>query len=378
MGRCAQHAECGDRRWSHRQGEQDVGLVASEAIVDLGAFAHNVRHLRSVVRPAELMVVLKANAYGHGVAETGAAAVAAGARWLGVLDIDSALRLRESGIDPGIRIMAWQYLPDQRFDRAVQADIDLGVSTITELEAVAAAAGAAPARIHLKIDTGLMRNGATADDWPALVVAARELQARRRVAIVGIWTHLAEASEDADSAAVDRFVAAVDVAAGLGVTFEFRHLAASSAGFRRDDVRFDMVRMGGHTWGIPSFDGVTASDMGLIPVMTLRSEVTAVKGDLAEVPLGYADGVPVRAAGLLDVAIRGRRRRIRSVGIDYVVIEDSADVAVGDEVTLFGSGAAGEQTVREWGDLTQTLGDEIVTRISSRVARRYVGDANST
>lgn len=352
--------------------------MASEAIIDLAAFARNVRHLRSIVSPSELMVVLKANAYGHGVVETGQAAVGAGSRWLGVLDIDSALRLRAAGIDPSVRIMAWQYLPGQRFEDAVQAHIDLGVSTIAELDAIAAAAVLRPARIHLKIDTGLMRNGATADDWPGLVEAAREYQAQQRVSIVGIWTHLAEASEDDDTVAVQRFVQAVDVAGRLGVTFEVRHLAASSAGFRREDVRFDMVRMGGHTWGIPSFDGTSAQEMGLEPVMTLRSEITAVRDGVAEVPLGYADGIPGRAAGVLDVAIRGRRRRIRSVGIDSMLIEDCADVVVGDDVTLFGTGAAGEQTVREWGDLTHTLGDEIVTRISTRVVRRYVSDASAT
>lgn len=355
-------------------------MTVSEAIVDLDAFAANVTHLRETVAPAELMVVLKANAYGHGVVEVGLAAVRAGSTRLGTLDIDSALALRSVGIGQAVSIMAWQYPPEQSFEQAIAAGVDLGVSRFSELAGMAdgAAAAGRPARLHLKIDTGLYRNGVTAAEWPEFVTAALELEQRGLAEVYGVWTHIAEASDDEDTLALRRFLDAVEVAEKLGARFVMRHLAASSAGLRRADVRLDMVRMGGHCWGIPSFDGVTPAEIGLTPVMTLRSRVTALRtgadgARLAVIPLGYADGIPAGAAGTVDVAIGGTRHRVVEVGADATTVRLNGDAAWGDDVVLFGPGTAGEQTVREWGDLVGTLGDEIVTRITTRVPRRYIG-----
>ncbi|MBF0671163.1 MAG: alanine racemase [Salinibacterium sp.] len=354
--------------------------MTSEAIVDLTAFGKNVRHLRSVVAPAEFMVVLKADAYGHGLVPMARAAVEAGAQRIGVLDVDSALAVREAGVGTDTMVMAWQYGPSQDFSAAVAAQVDLGVSQQHELRAIADAAGSATASVHLKIDTGLNRNGAAPQDWPALVSLARSLRDAGRIRITGVWSHIAEASEDEDTESMRRFERAIEVAGELGVAFEVRHLAASSAGLRRSDIRYDMVRMGGHCWGIPSFDGVTPSQIGIIPVMTLTSEVTSTfteRGErMAVLALGHAQGIPAKAAGRVSVAIAGRRAPVRHVGTDFMLVAVDETVCAGDIATLFGTGAGGEQTVREWGDLTDTLGDEIVTRIARGVPRRYVGSAS--
>lgn len=350
----------------------------AEATIDLGAFGKNLDHIRSVIAPAELMVVLKADAYGHGRVAMGLAAVEAGIRNLGALDIDTALALRGAGIDSETRVLAWLYPPEQQFHDAVAADIDLGVSTATEVHRIAAAVtGTQVPRLHLKIDTGLRRNGATAQSWPELVSTALDYERKGVVEVHGAWTHIAEASEEEDTIAVQRFTDAIAVAESLGARFKVRHLAASSAGLRRSDVRFDLVRMGGHCWGIPSFDGVTHHDIGLMPVMTLRSSVIGVRstgaGRFAFVPTGYADGIPSTVAGRVHVAIGGIRHSIVEVQRDWLRLEiGDAPVNVGDEVVLFGTGDQGEQTVREWGDLTGTLGDEIVTRLSTRIPRRYI------
>lgn len=347
------------------------------AEIDRGAFRSNLEHIRSVIAPAQLMVVIKANAYGHGRVPMGVAAVAAGIRFLGCLDIDTGLALRSAGIGSDTRIFAWLYPPGQHFGAATAAELDLGVSTPAEIERIVetAASGCVP-RLHLEIDTGLNRNGSTAADWPALVRTALEFERRGLVEIYGAWTHIAEASEEEDTLSIERFSRAVAVAEELGARFTVRHLGASSAGLRRADARFDMVRMGGHCWGIPSFDGVTPAQIGLRPVMTLSSRVVGVRaigdGLRAMVPVGFALGVPSVAAGRISATIAGRQYPVSAVRRDWIELAADASVRPGDQVVLFGSGSRGEQTVREWGDLMQTLGDEIVTRLSSRIARHYV------
>lgn len=357
-----------------------------EAVIDLDALASNLAHLQRTVAPAQLMVVVKADAYGHGAVPVAREAVARGIRSIGALDLETALALRTAGIGNDVTVLAWLHPPGRDFAPAVRARIDLGVSSVAELHEITDAAqrvsrepGFLPPRLHLKLDTGLHRNGATAADWPALVSAAVTGERAGIVRTHAAWTHIAEASEEEDTRALERFLEGVAVARDLGATVAVRHFAASSAGLRRAEVRLDLVRMGGHCWGIPSFDGVTPAQIGLTPVMTLRAQVLAVRelGDgrtAAYVSAGYGDGVPRNAAGRVAAAVRGVRHPITRVERDHLVIETAHDaLEPGDTVTLFGPGSAGEQTVREWGDLTGTLGDEITTRIASRVPRRYVG-----
>ncbi|AYG05012.1 alanine racemase [Gryllotalpicola protaetiae] len=357
-----------------------------EAVIDLGALDANIAHLRRAVAPAELMVVVKADAYGHGRVRVAQQAIESGIRAIGALDLDTALELRAAGIGDEVAVLSWLYPPGQDFADAIAAHVDLGVSSIPELTAITDAArelsgtaGFVPPRLHLKLDTGLHRNGATTDDWPALVAGAVEAERAGLVRTFAAWTHIAEASEDEDTIALERFLDGVSVARDLGATIDVRHLAASSAGLRREDVRLDLVRMGGHCWGIPSFDGVTPAEIGLTPVMTLRAQVLAVRetgDDRAEayVSAGYGDGVPRNVAGSCAVAVRGVQHPIVRVERDHLVIAvaPGAELGQGDAAVLFGAGAEGEQTVRQWGDLSGTLGDEITTRIAARVPRRYL------
>jgi alanine racemase len=349
-----------------------------EAVIDLGAIRHNVLELSVRVQPAALMVVIKADAYGHGAPVIAQTAVDAGIRFLGTLDLTTALALRSAGIDHSVDILTWQYGPFEQFREAIDAGITLGVSRQSELDRIEAAGSAEVASLHLKIDTGLNRNGATATDWPALVGRALELQAAGIARVSGVFTHIAEASDEEDDLAVERFRTAIAEAERLGARFAVRHLAASSAGFRRDDVRFDMVRMGGHVWGIPSFDGITPAEMNLRPALTLSATVTAVEPDgtgasIVQIPLGYADGIPRNVSGVVEVAVGGIRYPLESgIGHSSFTLRVDAPVAVGDTAVLFGPGDAGEQTVREWGDLSGTLGDEIVARLGERIVRRYL------
>ena len=367
-----------------------------EAVIDLDAFRHNVRTLSELAKPAETMLAVKADAYGHGMVPLARAALESGATSLAVLDIPAALALREAGITAPI--FAWMHDPDALFREAAEADIDLGISAVWQLDAIAGAGASNAPRVHLKVDTGLSRNGATEADWPGLVTRAIELDRLGAVRLHAAWSHLADASPGDDEVALGRLRAAVAVAEGLGARFEKLHLAASSAGIRMPEARLDMVRFGIAAYGISPFDDQTARDLGLRPVMTLRAPVASIKrvpaghgvsygltyrttgeSTLALVPLGYADGIPRIASGRAEVWIGGRRHPIAGrIAMDQFVVDvGDAEVAAGDEVVVFGVGDRGEPTAEEWAGFAETIGDEIVARVGARVRRVYVGEASA-
>lgn len=350
----------------------------TEALIDLGALERNIRRVVDQIAPATLMAVVKADAYGHGAPQVARAAVAQGVTWLGVLDAETGQRLRESGIGPDIRMFAWLFSPDEHFRRLIDADIDLGISQLYQLELIAASGATQVARVHLKIDTGLHRNGSTPELWPVFIARALELQAAGLVQVCGAWTHIGEASDAEDTLAIARFDAALEVAASLGADIRVRHLAASAAGFSRDDARFDLVRTGAFLYGIAPGDGVGPADIGIEPVMTLQARVSHVDSEGLRtrvwIAAGWLDGIPAHAAGLVQVAIGGVRHPIVTVSASVLECE-VVGVAVrsGDVATLFGPGTFGEQNLAEWADALGTIGEEIVVGIPARVRRRYTG-----
>lgn len=366
-----------------------------EAVVDLDAIRHNVEHLAGVFAPARTMAVVKADAYGHGAVPVARAALAGGATWLGVADLDEAAALRDAGIDAPV--LAWLLDPDARFAVAVERDIDLGVSSVEQLEAIAVAAASVGRRahVHLKADTGLSRNGIAPESWGAAVATAARLERAGSIGVRGIFSHLANTSTEADAAQLAAFERALAAASAAGLAPEVRHIASTAGALRRPDSRYDLVRLGIGAYGISPFgDGTTAADLGLRPAMTLRGRVAAVRRieagtgvsyghtwraehptTLALVPLGYADGVPRQASGRAEVLLAGARRRVVGrIAMDQFVVDvGDDDVAVGDEVVLFGDPATGAPSADDWGDAADTIGYEIVTRIGPRVPRTYVG-----
>lgn len=347
----------------------------AEAIIDLGSYRRNMARIVRQVSPATMMAVVKADAYGHGLDEIVRAAVAEGVCSFGALDVPTALGIRDLGFD-AVDVFAWLHSPHDDFAAAVDSGIDLGVSTVAEVEAIAGVGARLPARLHLKIDTGLHRNGASERDWPRLVAAALAAQDRGAVEVRGVWTHLAEASDEEDTDAMRRFDQAIARAEALGAAFEIRHLAASAAAFGRADSRYDLVRVGAFSYGIAPGGGITPESLGLVPVMTLVSSVSDIVtvngGARAVVPLGYGDGLPSQLAGRASVAVRGQRCLITSVEVDRLLVEVAEGTAVGDAAVLFGRGDAGEPTLQEWADTTGTIGEEFVVRLGHRIPRRYV------
>ncbi|WP_375491953.1 alanine racemase [uncultured Jatrophihabitans sp.] len=369
-------------------------MERTEAVIDLAAIRENVAAMKAGT-PAEVMAVVKADGYGHGLLPSARAALAGGATWLGTAIVGEAVALREAGIDA--RLLAWLWTPDEveTVARAVAADVDLSVSSTWQLDAVLAAAQAAgsAARIHLKIDTGLSRNGAYVDDWPELVTAAAKAQAAAEVEVVGIWSHFAYADEPGHptiAKQVMAFEAALDAAARLGVVPQLRHIANSAATLTLPSAHFDLVRPGIAVYGLPPVPG----SYGLTPAMTLHAGAASVKrvraGEgvsygheytttrdttLVLVPLGYADGVPRHAGNRGPVSIGGRRFTVDGrVCMDQFVVDvGDLDVAPGDPVVLFGSGRDGGPTAQDWADAAGTIHYEIVTRIGPRVRRSYTG-----
>ncbi|MEU6128384.1 alanine racemase [Saccharopolyspora sp. NPDC047091] len=365
--------------------------------IDVDALRTNVALLAERARRsgARTMVVVKSDGYGHGAATVARAALSAGAAELGVAAIGEALRLRADGITAPL--LCWLHVPGDDFEAAVAADVQLGASSEAELHAIAAAAQArsTTARVHLKIDTGLSRNGCPPELWPALVEQAAKAQAAGSVEVVAVWSHLACADElghpsiDAQAA---RFDAAYRQARAAGLD-PIRHLANSAAVLTRPDLHFELVRPGIAAYGLDPVpqDG----DHGLVPAMTFRSTVALTKrvaaGEsvsyghrwtadrpctLALVPVGYADGVPRSLSGRMDVWLAGRRRPVVGrVCMDQLVVRcDDDPVAVGDEVVLFGAGALGEPTAAEWAEALGTIHYEIVTGMyRPRVTRTAVG-----
>ncbi len=378
-------------------------VLPAEAVIDLAALRSNVAALKQHAGQADVMAVVKADAYGHGLVPCARAARAGGAAWLGVAQLAEGLALRAAG-DTG-RLMSWLHVPGDDFAAAVAADIDLSASAPWAVDEIAAAARATDrtARLHLKIDTGLSRGGASAREWSDLVDRALKAQAEGLVEVVGIWSHLAWADAPQHPTVArqhEAFEAALRVAHERGARPQVRHLANSAATLTSPALHYDLVRPGLAVYGLsPVPDLGTPADFGLRPVMTLRGRLALVKQvpagsgvsyghayttstdtTLALVPLGYGDGLPRAGTNVGPLQVAGRRHTVAGrVCMDQVVVDlgdrpDVESVRAGDPVVVFGDAARGEPTAQDWADAVDTISYEIVTRIGSRVPRRYVGE----
>ncbi|MFD3337523.1 alanine racemase, partial [Streptomyces sp. NPDC058700] len=372
----------------------------ARAEIDLGALRANVRTLRARVGPhVRVMAVVKADAYGHGAVRCARAALEAGADWLGTATPQEALALRAAGIT-GVPLMCWLWAPGDPWDRGIEAGLDMSVSGMWALAEVVEAARrtGGTARVQLKADTGLGRNGCQPADWPELVEAALKAEADGLVRVTGLWSHLACADEPRHpsiAAQLDVFRSMLDLAERAGVVPEVRHIANSAAALTLPEAHFDMVRPGIAVYGIsPSPDLGTAAGLGLRPVMSLKGSVALVKRvpaghgvgyghhyvteaetTLGLVPLGYADGVPRHASGRGPVLVGGTVRRVAGrVAMDQFVVDlGGEEPGAGAEAVLFGPGDRGEPTAEDWAVAADTIAYEIVTRIAARVPRVYLG-----
>ena len=370
------------------------------AKIDLGALAHNVRVLKERTGGRKLMIVVKADAYGHGLVKCGQAAVNAGADYLGVALLEEAVALREGNV-PG-PILAWLNTPNDRFAECIARDIDLGVNSLESLKAISNAAYSVDriARVHIKVDTGLNRNGVTLNDLPALIAALSKAQNDGTIKVVGVMSHFAYADEPSNPTIANQiaeFKQAVDQLEAAGIDIEFKHLANSAATLGLPETYFNMVRPGVAAYGVsPGEEVGQAIDFDLKPVMTLTAPIALLKKvpagsgvsyahqyhtsadtTLALIPAGYADGIPRSATNKGPVLVGGEVRRIAGrVCMDQFVLDvGNLEVSLGDEVVLFGDPSRGEPSVEDWATAADTISYEIITRIGPRVHREYLNNS---
>lgn len=367
----------------------------AEALVDLGAVAHNVRVLREHAGGAQVMAVVKADGYGHGAGPVARAALAAGAAELGVATIDEALALRADGITAPV--LAWLHAPGVDFGPALRAGVQIAVSSERQLDEVldAARRTGRPATLSVKVDTGLNRNGVPPDRYPSMLTALRRAVADEAVTLRGLMSHMVYADQPenpVNDLQGQRFTAMLAQARERGLRFEVAHLANSSATMSRPDLAFDLVRPGIAVYGLSPVPQL--GDLGLRPAMTVKCPVALVKSiragesvsyghtwtadrdtTLALLPVGYADGVFRALGGRLQVLINGRRRPgVGRICMDQFVVDlgpGPVDVTEGDEAILFGPGGDGEATAQDWADLLGTIHYEVVTSPRGRITKTY-------
>ena len=360
------------------------------ADVDVDAVRHNVEVLCSIAAPAAVWAVVKADGYGHGAVPVARAALAGGATGLCVALVQEGVSLRQVGFDCPILVLSEQ--PATELVEAVRVGLDLTVYSSAQLEAIAVAGGRNHP-VHLKIDTGMRRVGAAADDAMGLAAAIAN---SRSVRLAGVCTHLAVADDPTDPFTAVQIESFDDVLTALAVAGHHPplvHAANSAATFAHPASHFGMVRAGIAVYGISPGAALDHLTAGLQPALSLHSRVSHVKqvraGDrisyglrhrfddnaiVATLPLGYADGVPRGLfAGGGEVLIGGRRRPIVGVvTMDQLMVDCGADpVAVGDEAVLVGRQGGEVISAAEWADRLGTIAYEVVCGISSRIARRY-------
>ncbi len=358
--------------------------------IDLQAVAANTRILAAQTT-AQVMAVVKADGFGHGAAAVARTALAAGASSLGVTSVAEALSLRVDGITAPI--LSWLNPLGTNFAAAVAAEVELAVPSTEHLVNLPVGA-----RIHLHLDTGMARDGAPAATWTALCREARRAELAGRVQVVGIMSHLGCAdtpTHPANAAALAAFEHGIAVARAYGLNPAVRHLAATAATLTAPTTHFDLVRVGAGLVGIdPS--GTTALHHALtltapvLSVRTVRAGTPVGYGNtwhaphhttLAQLPVGYADGLPRLAGGNAQVQLGGRRFPVVGrISMDQIVVDiGSEPIWPGEPATIFGPGIHGEPTVDDWARWARTIPHEIVTGLGQRLTRTVTtGSTSST
>lgn len=368
----------------------------AEAVVDLGAIRHNVQQFRKAVPAQEILAVVKADGFGHGVVEVSQAALEAGATWLGVATPREAIELREAGFTAPI--LSWlpllAFATEHDYRTLIAQNIDVSAIEPEELRRLAAAAGDSPARVHLKIDTGIHRSGCDLERWPELCQTAAQLEEAGSIRVVGIWSHLYHGLEHdggvGNRQQTERLLDALAIAKTAGLTPEHLHLANSAGSIRLPEVGNTMVRVGAGLYGI------YRDDLNLRFAMTVRTKIVALHHiDAGEgvgydhiwiaqrpsriglIPLGFADGIPrdIQGAQVSVISADGSVMRVPVVGrvsMDQTIIDLTESTAeLGSAVLVFGEGTHGEPTAEEWAAWANTNEHDIFCGVGKRVQRKY-------
>ena len=371
-------------------------MSRASAEISLLAIADNLKLIKSKTN-AQVLAVVKADAYGHGLIQVGKAAENVGADWLGTALLEEGITLRNSGIK--IPIISWLTPLGEDFKAAINLDIDLSISSTELLNEIVLAGKSVKKipRIHVEVDTGMSRGG-VGDDWQLFLNELSKAVAANEINIVGIWSHFARADEPDEVMNKEQlavFEDRIKSASAAGIKAEFIHISNSAASLTNNGAHKNIIRWGIGLYGLsPDLNNLGDSkSLNLKPAMRLKAKLHLVKAvkagvsvgyggtaitksdtKLGVVTLGYADGIPRNANNLAGVFVAGKRAPlIGRVSMDQFVVDLGSNslAKTGDEVIVFGDGAGGEYTVDEWAKASGTINYEIVTRIGSRVPRIY-------
>ena len=352
------------------------------AEIDLAAIRDNVAAFRDLIGPSAVCTVVKADGYGHGDVPVANAAVEAGASYLAVALVEEGIRLREAGIDAPVLLLS-EPTPEAAQDVA-RWELDPTVYSSTFLDALDRTG--ARLSVHVKVDTGMHRVGATPDRAVQLV---QSIENSPHLTFASLWTHFAVADEDPDftNRQIERF-------SDLGERLDppMTHLANTAGSVLYPEARGDLCRIGLGTYGLHP----CASTRGVIslrPAMRVVTHVAHVQrldagerpsygrvralpraATVVTAPVGYADGFPRSLTKAGSALIGGRRFPMAgTVTMDQIVVDvGDEDVAVGEEVVLLGMQGNEDITADDWADILGTISYEVVCSIGPRVPRRYV------
>ena len=370
------------------------------AQIDARALRSNIQQLGRLVGPEVLLTaVIKANAYGHGMAEISRLALQAGVDWLAVYSLEEGLLLRKMGLRCPVLLLG--YVPLTRLQRMIQADLRLTVfnlETLEELDKVASRLNR-DVRVHLKVETGMNRQGILLED---LAEALGILQRSQHILLEGLCSHLATAEEPDDTSyarrQMENFRRAVAEVEDRGFHVPIKHLLNTAGTFLLQEARYNMVRLGISMYGLWPSDKTRRAclekcigDQGLEPVLTWKTIVIQVKEipagskisyggtfqttrptRLAVLPVGYSDGYSWQLSNKGHVLIRERRAPVLgrvTMNATMVDVTDIPGVRLEDEVVLLGRQGEEEISAEEMAGLLGTINYEVVSRIGRAIPR---------
>jgi alanine racemase len=363
--------------------------------VDTKALKHNYEVFRNSVGPkVKLMAIAKSNAYGHSLFDYAKTMSSFGVDWLGVDSVTEAMKLRKSGIETPILILGHTLV--ERYQDCVENDITIAISSLDQIDSLLTIQNS-KLKIHLKIDTGMHRQGVQLDE---LEEACEKIKVLANIEVEGIFTHFAAAKNPAfpadTNAQIKQFEEACQIAKKYFGDNLIRHAAATSGTLLFPHSHFDMVRIGIGLYGLWTSKEAKAyceSKIILKPALSWKTVVAEVKNikagerisyDLTEklpcdskiaiLPIGYWNGFRRSLSSIGSVLIDGQRAKVLGrVTMDMIIVDVTKipNVKTGDEVTLIGQDGGGEITADEIALLTETSNYEVVTQLNPLMKRIY-------
>ena len=364
------------------------------AEIDLDALRYNFRQIKSKAK-SDVMAIIKADAYGHGVEETARVLLEEGACAFGVATADEAIELRRLGYTLPILILGVIF--PEEYHSIISEDISFAINNIENARLASSAAKelGRTALVHIKLDTGMGRIGFLCNEQSKKEI--HEISRMENIKIAGIFSHMSKADEEDKTYAnmqFDKFQKMCADLEAMEVSLPVKHLANSASIATLPHTHFDMVRSGIITYGLNPSEDVDGRYIDLKPVMTLKSRIshiktveedsrisygghyTARKGQtIATVAIGYADGFSRVLSGKVKVLVKGQYAPVvGNICMDQCMIDITGckDINTGDEVIIFGSDGNNTISVDTVALLSGTINYEIVCAVSRRVPRAYI------